>query len=408
MQSLQFLSDKETLPSQSHTTPVVSVCWTSPNATSQGLILSGDCTGLIKAYDANSALAYRGLPKRHSNAVHCITANAAGTVALSSAIDGTLTLWDLASFVQNPAPSTNDNVAAHTTAGSEEPPLLPLPIQDAESLIIGQMDSLTSSNTSQVKLSEAWKTALHPSAPVFAAAGAGAVISLHSTSSSESTLFGAILAVATLPSTLSKQKDLFGLSLAFNSPGTLIAIGTNTGQVLLYTLSATTCQLNLVSSYADHPSPIRALSFTPDLLLVGSDDRTISMHDIQPILSPNQPLYSTSGLDTVRLASTVASLTAHKGWVLSLAVSPSTPSVFASIAADKCIKFWDLTSPTKASPVWTGSESQQLRAFAVQPAPFQQTPPASTDLGVGHNTMTRFITASQDGKLRWYRSAGLG
>lgn len=410
-QSLQFLSDKETHHSQSHTAPVVSVCWTRPtSSSSQGIILSGDCKGNVKAFEAQSALAYADLPKAHSNAVHCITTNAAGTVALSSAIDGTITLWDLTAFSSASAENSNES---EVDMVSQEPALLPLPLEDPGTLILGSIDSLpTASN--DTKLSEAWATALHPTQSFFASVGAGATVSLHSLPSSENNSFGTTLTTATPPASIAKQKDLFALSLTFHPSGNLLAIGTNTGTVLLYTLSTSSSSptLQLVCNYADHPSPIRALSFTPHLLLVGSDDRTISVHDIKHFSTPSTSS-SSSHLPPdaeLRLGGTVASLSGHKGWILALAAAPkaAAENVFASVAADKSIKFWNLAGPTKSTPVWNGGETQMIRSFAFQPARENGNNAQVATGGGAAAAMTRFVTASEDGRLRWYRGAGLG
>ncbi|SPO22373.1 uncharacterized protein UTRI_01051 [Ustilago trichophora] len=410
--SLQFLSDKETHHSQSHTAPVISVCWTRPiSSSSQGIILSGDCKGNVKGFEAQSAFAYADLPKAHSNAVHCITTNAAGTQALSSAIDGTITLWDLTVFSSTSAENLNESEA---DAVSQEPVLLPLPLEDPGKLILGSIDSLpTVSN--DTKLSEAWATALHPTASFFASVGAGATVSLHSLPSSENNSFGTTLTTATPPPSIAKQKDLFALSLAFHPTGDLLAIGTNVGTVLLYALSTSSSRptLQLVCNYADHPSPIRALSFTPNLLLVGSDDRTISIHDIKHFSTPFTSS-SSSHLPSnaeVRLGGTVASFSGHKGWILALAPAPraaAVENVFASVAADRSIKFWDLTGATKSTPVWNGGETQMIRSFAFQPARENGNNLEVTTGGGAAAAMTRFVTASEDGKLRWYRGAGLG
>ncbi|KIS71409.1 uncharacterized protein UMAG_01307 [Mycosarcoma maydis] len=418
--SLQFLSDKETLPSQSHPAPVLSVCWVPSTSSSQSVILSGDCQGNIRVFNAQSALSYRSLPKPHSNAVHCITTNAAGTLALSNAIDGTVALWSLSPFAKLQAQDQADGDAVGAETASNEPALLPLPVDDASQLLVGTIDSLASQSTPRAKLSEAWKTALHPTSPLFASVGAGASISLHSLPTNHSSALGTLLSVAPLPSSLESKRDVFGLSLAFHPSGTLLAVGTNIGQTLLYSVSSPCSHeplLTFVSSYLDHPSPIRAVSFTQNLLLCGSDDRTITAHDVKPILSPSQHSYQPDG-EVERIGGSVASLAGHKGWVLALdSVQGGEANVFASIGADKSIKFWDLTSATKSTPVWNGGEAHPIRAFAFQTTSSGQVTKSHSEdqhdshaaaIAAATSSMTRFVTASEDGKLRWYRGAGLG
>lgn len=308
-------------------------------------------------------------------------------------------LWDLQPLQNAPYPVHGEELDV------EEPRLLPLPVEDPSSLIIGQIDSLPSCPASEalegLKLSEAWKTVLDPTKPYFASVGAGSVVTLHSTSASA---FGKTLSAASLPQDLREQKDLFGLSLAFHPSGSYLAVGTATGQVLLYTLlSSSTPQLKLVMKFADHPAPIRALSFTPHLLLVGSDDRTISVHDIKPILHPSQ--YSVEAEGDVRMGGTVAKLSGHKGWVLGIAAVEG--GIFASVAADRSVKFWDLGGATKNTPVFNTTEMQKVNGFAFQPTAAQGGGEGGEGEAVG-SSMTRFVTASEDGRLRWYRGAGLG
>lgn len=406
MQSLQYLNDKETHPAQAHSTPVISVCWVPSSSSSTGVILSGDCSGTIKVFDGHTARAFANVPKAHSNAVHCITANSAGTRALSSAIDGTITSWNIEPFRAS-TPITNGN-----TEENEDAPL-PLPVSDPSALIVGQIQSLPSSSAGEAKLSEAWRTTLHPTLPFFASVGAGATISLHALpTDNDTTTLGTTLSIAAPPANLAKQKDLFGLSLAFNASGTLLAVGTNRGQVNLYScaISSSQPELKLRITIAVHAAPIRALSFTPHLLLVGADDRTITVHDVKPLLTTSQ--LSDTQADEVREGNTVASLTGHKGWVTGLAALPGVESVFASIGADKSIKFWDLQSATKNTPVFNTTEMKSVHAFAFQPPASGVDEEGKTEAEGGAaaatTSMTRFVTASEDGRLRWYRGAGLG
>lgn len=272
-----------------------------------------------------------------------------------------------------------------------EPTLLPLPVVDAELLISAKLNSINEQCEG-----EAWKTHLHPDLALFASSGAGAITRLHSTDS-----FGKLLDQASPPSYLAQEKDVFGTSISL-SPTNLLAIGTNQGHVLLHTLhqSHNHPELRFISVISDHPSPIRSLSFTPHLLLAGSDDRTISVHDVKPIQDFHK--------ENLTGASTVASLTGHKGWIWAVQPVPTAEGVVASIAADKTIKFWDLASTTKNTPVWNASEVAQIRAFAFQPLPKQNKEGEVGERGMVGGGMTRFVTASEDGRLRWYRGAGLG
>ncbi len=347
------------------------------------------------------------MPKAHKNAVHCISTNDDGSLALSSSIDGSIAFWDLKAFQHSTTRANESAVEAEENANGGDAACLPLPVDTPDSLLIGKLDSiLDRSSGTQQKLSEAWKTLLHPTLPFLASVGAGAIVSLHSVpSSSSDESWGQVLTTATLPTSLSNKKDLFGLTLAFHPTSPLLALGTNTGQVLLYTFSPSfqaVRELKLVSVYSDHPAPIRALTFTPSLLVVGSDDRTISVHDVKPIITPSQN--SVLGEDgELRTGGTVASLTGHKGWVMDLAALPNAEGVFASVGADRSIKFWDLSSATKNTPVWNGGEVKGIRAFAFQP-PSTVASSGGELLGgeVGATaTATRFVTASEDGKLRW-------
>lgn len=63
------------------------------------------------------------------------------------------------------------------------------------------------------------------------------------------------------------------------------------------------------------------------------------------------------------------------------------------------------------SDVWNGGETQPIAAFCFQPRPVDSAEgdgvPDAPSVATS-SSMTRFVTASQDGRLRWYRGAGLG
>lgn len=90
-----------------------------------------------------------------------------------------------------------------------------------------------------------------------------------------------------------------------NADASLLAVGTNTGDVVLFDVE-TTAQLAVI---CDHAQPVRALYFPSpnstfaDHLLVGSDDRVATLHDVRDVREAHA-------------CSTVAALQGHEGWVL--------------------------------------------------------------------------------------------
>lgn len=375
-------------------------------------MLSGDCDGHLKAWDAQSARCFRSLPRAHKAALHCISTNHDASLVLTSAIDGSIALWDFSSFQHMSGSEESDD----TEIAGQDPPMIALPVDDAASLLTAQLDSLLAAPSGSTKLSEAWKTVLHPTLPIFASVGAGRQATLHSAKNDgDSASFGALLCTANADTSSSASKEPFGLCLTFNATGTLLAVGSSTGEVLLYACrNQTGYVLEVLAKYADHPSPVRALSMSPGHLYVGGDDRILTIHDVRslqdhPHTSPDP---GTQSQHQAQMGGTVAAMTGHKGWILSTAPVPSSTRLVASISMDRTIRFWDLAVNPK-SCICTCTELDTIRAFSFQPvapsAPNQapaRAGTAPTSIG-GFGTSSKFVTASNDGKLRWYRSAGI-
>ncbi|PWZ03310.1 WD40 repeat-like protein [Testicularia cyperi] len=443
--SLQYLSDKESHPSQAHRYPVTAVCWAysdtrdqePPPSPAQGVVLSGDTNGNILAWDPRTAAAYRPLPRSHTAAISSITTNHAGSLALSSDALGGVALWDLGPFhtalaeearAGNRGEKETDDLEAATAdangnaTGTDTPPSRPLPVADGISLLVHQCDSLPQSvaatSSSDSTLSHAYKTALHPTLPLFASVGQSAAVSLHSLGSTVAAagrLFGELISSADVV-----DAGDFGLALAFDPAGGRLAVSTLRGRVHVYAVVEDGLALVLESTFADHPSPVRALSFSSTgHLYAGGDDRILTIHDVKHTFPGPCQTQTQVQVQVQVEASTVAvaALTGHKGSILATAPQPSSESrIVASISADQTVKMWDLATNPK-SCVYTAAEQAPVLAFCFQPlaATSLSAPPAHSAMNAtsasagasGFGTASRFVTASLDGRLRFYRSAGV-
>ncbi|KAN0061061.1 Ski complex subunit Rec14 [Thecaphora frezii] len=410
--SLQYLVDLETPSSASHTSAVLSVCWTSRT------VLSSDLSGTIKAWDATTALPLAPLPQPHRNSVHALTASHDTRFLLSSSIDGSLALWDLAELPEPQTRPRDDSIGDQVELGSDEVSA-PAPAPIPETVLIASIDSIASASNS---VSEAWSTALHPTGTVFASVGIGARPSIHSAMPKS---FGALLGHA-LPHATSASP--FGTKLAFNEPGTLLAVAASTGQVFLYSLRPSAdqmWQLELLTTYADHASPVRALHFdAKDHLIAGCDDRTVTLHDVraQERSAASETHDDAASEARARLGGTVAGLQGHRGWVMDIKSCPAAEGrIVATASTDRTIKLWDL-AVTPKSCVCTCTELDEVWCLDWKPSPSrtetsqshpqQQLQDAAsaarnaTAMG-GLGQGSKFVTGGQDGKVRWYRSAGV-
>lgn len=296
----------------------------------------------------------------HTLGVVALSASADGERVLSSSIDGQVALWHW----------------------------------DGARLALGASAELSTAEVDGVAYgTQAYASALHPSGDVFAAAGDGLAPALFSAAPST---FGHGVARLSIDE---GDGDGFAMKLAFvrasthqNHDGTLLALGTSSGTVLLFDVE-TRAQIALV---CDHAQPVRALYFSgptstfSDHLFVGSDDRTTTVHDLQNVRATRAP-------------STITALQGHHGWVLDVQ-SSGDGRIVATCASDGLVQLWDLAASPVAS-VATFSQPAPVWALAWKP----QAPKSAEQDAVSTQLLapgSDFVTGGEDGTIRRYRNAG--
>lgn len=129
------------------------------------------------------------------------------------------------------------------------------------------------------------------------------------------------------------------------------------------------------TAYADH-------------LYVGSDDRTVTVHDVRAMIA-GAP------------SSAITVLAGHLGWVLSLQPG-GDGRIVASSAADHTVRLWDMGASPAAS-VMTLVQAAPIWALAWMPETHSADDAVLTPLMAPGR---RFATGSEDGIVRLYRHAG--
>lgn len=232
----------------------------------------------------------------------------------------------------------------------------------------------------------AWSVAMHPSGTMFAATGEGCFVCLYTAVQDD--FARGIKQVYMNPF----SRDVYGLKVVFNSDGSLLAIGCSNGDVLIFDTDAGV----LLATINDHAEPVRTLEFTPpvswfaDQLVVGSDDRSATLHDIQNVR-------------TTKCVTTVAALQGHEGWVLGVACSDDG-RIVATHSSDHTVRLWDLATSPKTCvsiirgmwPIWTFS-------WRPEELPEQSQALPSTRL---MRPGSAFVFGSQSGEMHVYRNAG--
>lgn len=187
-------------------------------------------------------------------------------------------------------------------------------------------------------------------------------------------------------------------------------MSSETGQIYIFDVESG----NLSATYTSHAMAVRTLSWSPDsnvrasftytrislttkqLLLSGSEDKRLILHDVR---------VSASGKPG---SGAVASLSGHSSWVLSTDISPDgrlalsgcddhimnltfvlTGMIYSS--ADRTIKVWDLTARAAVSTI---QDTGEVWSVSWRPKPS------------GNNSAGAFISGGEDGHVRWWRAAG--
>lgn len=387
--SLQYIEDFSSSYASSSSSsvapsPILTVQWATTN-----VVLTGHLDGTLCAFDATNGTLLAQV-KAHAESLHSLTIDERGDKALSSSIDGSVSLWSLQEL-ETKAASRKGGAQQidHGLDGEELPTASAAPLMDLEP--IASTTTILDTDGQPLDLPTA---ALHPSGRFFAAAGSGAVISLHS---AEQATFGEPLCSSPYEtaSSAASPPSVYALSLAFSPSGKYVAMGTDFGHVHLFSItqsSATSApSLSKLALYTSHALPIRALAFDSSSsggdnhLFVGCDDRLVTLYDIASLSTT-----SSSSSAAKILMNPVSFLQGHKGSIDHLAPVPvaSTsmrkrfsgsssragrarpPLLLATTSVqDGLIRLWDLEQRPKRSVCVVRAGGDASTAMAAVAAP---------------------------------------
>ncbi|KAL4081294.1 WD40-repeat-containing domain protein [Scleroderma yunnanense] len=214
-----------------------------------------------------------------------------------------------------------------------------------------------------------WSVSLNPKGGTYAGSSGSGNVTIYSAKPDS---FGTRQAV------LSSGKSKYGMHCKYSPDGRRVALSLESGQVFIFDMESA----SLTTTYSSHAMSVRSFAWSYDgnLLLTASDDKRLILHDVRSTPSGKPG------------SGAVATLTGHSSWVLSTDISPDS-RLAVSGSADKTIKVWDLTARTVVSTV---QESGEVWGVSWRPKP---APPGSAGA---------FVSAGQDGYVRWWRSAGAG
>lgn len=217
----------------------------------------------------------------------------------------------------------------------------------------------------------AWAVSLSPQGDYYASTGSSGTIKINRADSNN---FGET--VETL-SPRSDGRNKYGMYTAYSPNGRLVALSTEQGAVFVFDVESKT----LVHSFSGHATCVRSLAWSADsqLLMSASDDKRLVLYDTR-----NSSVSATNSSVGV-----VASFTGHASWVLAVDMSPDG-RLAASGSSDQTVKVWDIAARQCVSTL--SSNAGEVWGVSWRPTP---------GAGVG-----ALVSSGEDGKLRWWRSAG--
>ncbi|KAJ3553644.1 hypothetical protein NM688_g3494 [Phlebia brevispora] len=307
----------------------------------------------------------------HRDAVWGVKWTAADAVVSISA-DGSIKKWDSTSgqVASSQPPHTLGLVSLDTDTTGQKALYNTLEgltcLWDLENgEVVGKFESYA--RTASESSEPAWSVSLNPNGQTYAATGGSGNVSIHS---AEPSSFGQRQSV------LSSGRNKFGMFCKHSPDGTRVAMSSEAGQIYIFDLAAE----KLLSTYTSHAMAVRSLAWSPDsqLLVSASEDKRLIIHDVR---------YSASGKPG---SGAVATLTGHSSWVLSVDVSPDARLALSG-SADKTVKVWDLTARAAVSTI---QETGEVWGVSWRPRPPQ------------HGSAGEFVSAGEDGIVRWWRGAG--
>ncbi|KIJ57269.1 hypothetical protein M422DRAFT_57612 [Sphaerobolus stellatus SS14] len=316
--SLQFLH------SHNATEPHRDAVWVT-QWTSRDTVVSASADGSVVQWDSQTGQQISSLPP-HTLGVVSLSISQAGDLALSNTIEGLTRLWSL-----------------------------------TENKVVGTHESFSRESGAE----PVWAVSLHPQGTMYASTGSDGNITVRSATQDD---FGSS------KQHLSPGKNKFGMALQYNPDGSKIALSSESGQIYLFDVESS----QLLNTYTSHAMCVRSLAWSPDsqLLISGSDDKRLIMHDVR---------------NAGKGGGAVASLTGHSSWVLSTSVSPDGKLALSG-SADRTIKVWDLGARAAVSTI---QEQNEVWSVSWKPKP------ATTGPGA-------FVSGGEDGSVKWWRGAGMG
>lgn len=319
--SLQFLHAHDC--KEKHNDAVWGAQWTAKD---QVISISAD--GSVKQWDCSSGQTIQERPA-HPRGITSLSVSPSGEQVLYNSLEGLTSLWDL-------------------TSGE----------------VVGTHESFV--RTAGEQTEPAWSVSLHPNGETFATTGGLGCVSIRSAQKDN---FGQHL------SKLESGRVKFGMCVSYSPDGSRVAFSSESGQIYIFDLTSNA----LTATYTSHAVTVRSFAWSADsqLLLSGSDDKRLMLHDVR--VSPSGKPGSGA----------VASLVGHSSWVLSTSISPDGKLALSG-SADRTVKVWDLAARAAVSTI---SHPNEVWAVSWRP-----------QVTAGSNGS--FVTGADDGVLRWWRGAG--